>query len=385
MQIVIAYLYNDNGMATWCIECAKALHANGQQVLLVKSKKIKLPNNFQVPSFDFDMPESASKTFAKKILSRIKDYLQMIPFTSIEHSFLPTLNEKLQEKGIAPSVYLLNQSNLYNSTVTVPQYVVAWAYKPFLKDHLAKVGMFANSLRNRITAIKNAIYWHKADWNAYQHATGVFSVSDKLTEAIASTGLSNVYTVYPGIEKQNEFQIERKNSPTIHFVMMALNVGEKRKRLVWALESMKELKEQFNQFHITVIGECSDDLKKWSKENNLPATFAGKVDREMAMQILQQQDVFLFASALDDWGFVQVEAMSNQLAVLSPDKSPFDEIVGRNDFLFSSDDRQDFLVKIKSILQNSSSIATNKQWFYDRYQQTFSSKAFASSIMAVLN
>jgi hypothetical protein len=34
-MFVVAYLYNDNGMASWCWEAAHALHELGQPVLLI--------------------------------------------------------------------------------------------------------------------------------------------------------------------------------------------------------------------------------------------------------------------------------------------------------------------------------------------------------------
>ncbi|WP_457818008.1 hypothetical protein, partial [Staphylococcus aureus] len=66
-MIVIAYLYNNNGMASWCLETALALHNAGERVILVKSKKIVVPDSFPVKmiDFDFSMMQSTRTLYVK--------------------------------------------------------------------------------------------------------------------------------------------------------------------------------------------------------------------------------------------------------------------------------------------------------------------------------
>ncbi|MFX4404791.1 glycosyltransferase, partial [Acinetobacter baumannii] len=75
---------------------------------------------------------------------------------------------------------------------------------------------------------------------------------------------------------------------------------------------------------LTLIGSCSDEFKEWVLQNNFPAIFTGILPRDYAISALRNCDVLIFASISDDWGYVQVEAMSQGLAILSPQHSPFD-------------------------------------------------------------
>src|SRR5882757_2783422 len=129
-MIVICYLYNKNGMASWCIDAAKALHFNGQRVVLVKSKNIELPEGYPVKyiNFEGDEMDFKNRSVFKKISGKIFKYYQLLPFVSRKDSFLPALHQCLSDQEIYPEYYLLNQTSLVNKKVNVPQYVVAWTY-----------------------------------------------------------------------------------------------------------------------------------------------------------------------------------------------------------------------------------------------------------------
>jgi len=381
MQLVVAYLYNTNGMATWCLECAAALHNKGYKVVLVVSSKVALPENYVVPVFVFDEQQPQAKSIAGKIKNRLQQYWQLLPGTLLQHHFLEQLDKVLQSNNIKADAYLLNQSNLYSKHIAIPQFVAAWAYKPFLKSHLQKVKQFSTGIVSFIAATKNAFYWHKADWFAYENATGVLSVSDKLTKDIRSVGIDNVFTVYPGTDLKDITATTTHNT-ALQLVMMALDVEEPRKKIKWAIEALKSL--PYNAFHLTLIGSYSEAFKHWATQNNFPVTFTGKLPRQQALQQMKQHDVLLFASSLDDWGYVQVEAMGNNVAVLSPNKSPFDEIIGREDYLYEEDNAADLRNKIQALIDKKE-MADDKKWFYHRYQHYFSGNAFANRIITTLN
>ena len=70
---VVGYLYNNNGMASWCWEAAHAMTEAGLPVLLVVSSEVKLPGNPKVDILRFDQPylTANNKSFLKLIQNEI--------------------------------------------------------------------------------------------------------------------------------------------------------------------------------------------------------------------------------------------------------------------------------------------------------------------------
>lgn len=93
---------------------------------------------------------------------------------------------------------------------------------------------------------------------------------------------------------------------------------------------------------------------------------------------------FTFGSLVDDWGYVQVEAMAKGIAIIYPNASPFDEIVGRPDYLYDIDNDMDFIVKIKIVVEKDDFLK-DQEWFQSRYNQLFCSEAFFMQLSTVIN
>jgi len=381
-MIVVGYLYNKNGMATWCIEAALALQRLNHDVVLIKSPQIQLPDNYPVKVFDFETKDDylTKQSLSKKIIRRFKKYSNLLPFVNIENDFLIVLNEFLETRNISPEFYLLNQTSFVNKKVSVPQYVVAWSYKPFLYNYLKKVFILSEGLNSFSSNLYGAFYWHKMDWIGYRNVTGVLSVSEKLTDLLQKTHIK-AYTVYPGSDTVKTGALNNvtsKNGP-IKLVVMALSVDDKRKGFKNIIETLKRLKPY--QFELTLIGACSQEFKQWVLQDDFPAVFTGLLPRDKAVGILNGCDVLLFGSLVDDWGFVQVEAMARSMAVLSPRASPFDEIVGRDDYLYNPSDETDLESKLKALITaGPSKIEQDKAWFKKRYEETFSSDKFGKQL-----
>ncbi|MHC5717516.1 MAG: hypothetical protein ACYTX0_36775, partial [Nostoc sp.] len=121
---VVAYLYNNNGMASWCWEAAHAIAEANLPVLLVCSPEVKLPGTPKVDILRFDL--TVSKGHKKSFLKLIQNELGRLSNQS--SGFVGSLHTYLQSQGITPTAYFLNQSNLQDPSVTIPQHVVAWAY-----------------------------------------------------------------------------------------------------------------------------------------------------------------------------------------------------------------------------------------------------------------
>lgn len=383
-MVVVAYLYNNNGMATWCIESALAIHKSGVDVILVKSKNLKLPHLYPVKSIDFDTSSSdfSQRSILQKVLYRLIRYSKLLPFTTIEDTFLMTLHSFLNEKSICPRCYILNQSNLVNPAINTPQYLVAWSYPPMLNDYIKKTIRTADNISTFFTNLYNAIYWHKSDWQGYKNATAVLPVSKSFTNLLKINGI-NAYTVYPGSSKIDISPIVCNDNKKIRLVVMALDLEDKRKGLKKIIKCLKTLPNS-DRFSLTLIGDCSDDFKQWVKKSAFSVSFTGRLKREDALEKLNDCDVLLFGSLVDDWGYVQVEAMAKGIAIISPNASPFDEIVGRPDYLYDIDNDMDFIVKIKNVVEKDDFLK-DKEWFQSRYNQLFCSEAFFMQLSTVIN
>jgi hypothetical protein len=377
-MIVVAYVYNNNGMATWCTEAAMALQELGQEVVLIKSKEVQLPSNFPVKYIDFD--KSYSRPILKKVINKVRNYLQLLPLLPMkEDEFLEDLHSYLIGASLTPTLYLLNQTSLVNNKVRVPQYVVAWAYGIHFKDYLKKAFLLTESVRTLYEYLLFVLYWYKVDWIGYRKATGVLAVSERLKTALVKNGI-RAFTIHPGIsgEFYTHQVVDATKDGKVQFAMMALDLHDRRKGLKKIINSLKKL--DTNLFKLTLIGGTTDKFKEWVLTGGFPATFTGLLGREQATDILNKCDVLLFGSLVDDWGYVQVEAMSRGMIVLSPKASPFDEIIGREDYLYDSKSDEDLQKKLGATLGNPNKINMDKCWFKERYKSRFSANVFANNL-----
>ena len=384
--ILIAYIYNNNGMATWCIEAAKALSLKGYKVILVKKIDIELDvtSMQHIQLVNFDEESSNNRNIFYRIKAKLKQYIYLIPFIQSDKQFLPKLFKHLSFLGINQvDAILLNQSNLLNHSIQIKQYVVAWANPPFFINYLKNAFTTAKSIRQIYHGVLAAIFWYKSDQYSYKNAAGVMSVSEKLKNNILQlVKNANVNTIYPGVSNQYITEIKRPISKKIKLVMMALHIEEKRKRLTWAINQIQQLQTYYHLIELTLIGDYSAAFKRKIEQENIPAIFLGKLTRTEALSELQKNDLMIFASSVDDWGYVQIEAMSCGLAVMAPKASPFDEIIGNDDYLF---DNNDFIEKLQKIIINPVKLEKDKQYFLKKYNDDFSGKVFAENLINIIN
>jgi glycosyltransferase involved in cell wall biosynthesis len=384
--ILIAYIYNNNGMATWCIEAAKALSLTGYKVILVKKRDIELDvasmQHIQVVNFDEE--SSNNSNIFNRINAKLKQYIYLIPFIQPDNQFLPKLFKHLSFLGINQvDAILLNQSNLLNHSLQIKQYVVAWANPPFFINYLKNAFTTAKSIQQIYQGVLAALFWYKSDLYSYKNAAGVMSVSENLKNNILRiVKNTNVYTIYPGVSNQYITEIKRPIAKKIKLVMMALHIEEKRKRLTWAINQIQQLQAYYHLIELTLIGDYSASFKRKIEHEKVPVIFLGKLSRHQALNELQKNDLMIFASSVDDWGYVQIEAMSCGLAVMAPKASPFDEIIGNDDYLF---DNNDFIEKLQKIIINPVKLETDKQYFLEKYNDKFSGNVFAEKLINIIN
>ena len=364
-------------MATWCWETANALIEAGEEVCIICSKDIAIEDTNKIRIVRFDLIQKEQK---KNTIEKI--YSQIIERISIkENIFLLELYKHLIKIGITPKSFVLNQANLVNPKLKIPQYTVAWAYPTTLYGYLSKVGKLTNWKINKssIYIFLDAIGWYRKDWKGYKESSGVIAVSNKLYNSLLKKEIKAV-KIFPCIEIYKK-EINQNRNESIQVVISALDLEEPRKRIIWLLNCISKLVNLNMEIHL--IGYASDNFKRLHKNFPLRLIFHGKMPRGSVLKTMEGKDIFLFGSNVDDWGYVQTEAMSKGLIVFAPNMSPFDEIIGDPNLLYKIGDINQFNFKFKQILK--SNIADNKKLSYERAQQLFSRNQFSQKIRSFIS
>ena len=257
IMFVVAYLYSKNGMGTWCWEAAHALHEAHQPVLLVCSNEVELPGNPAVDIVRF--PSQSLPSASRSPLSRIVGELGRLSENS--SGFVYQLQQLLFDLGIIPTAYFLNQSNLQDPRVDVPQYVVAWSYPSSFKGYISKLGKLTGWQFSTTTVRQylDLVGWWRKDWRAYRSATFVMAVCQRLQTELASQGVK-VDVVYPGTFICTE-KSRVSTGHTYKLLIVSLNLEEPRKRVRWMVEALKSAIEK--NFTLTLVGSASEAFKSW--------------------------------------------------------------------------------------------------------------------------
>jgi len=375
-MFVVAYLYNNNGMASWCWEAAHALYEMHQPVLLVCSNEVELPGTPVVEVLRFNPQTGGYRR--KDLLSRIAGELGRLSGES--SGFVYLLHQHLQELGIEPSAYFLNQSNLQDPRVDVPQYMTAWAYPTSLKGYLSKVGKLTGwKISKPIGILRtyfDAVGWWKKDWRAYRNATSVLAVSQRLSTELVSQGIRG-HIVHPGTSI-SAYELRESANNVCQVLIAAEDLEEPRKRVRWMINALKS--STHINFSLTLVGHASDAFKKWVCDD-FPAKFTGHLPRNQLQNLMAEHDVFLFGSCHDDWGYVLVEAMSQGLVIVAPKISPFDEIVEDTGILYSLASEKEFAGKVLELC--NSNLFSQRKSAWKRANRLFSRHAFGQSLLDV--
>src|ERR1035438_2422385 len=104
--IIVAMLYNRNGMATWCWEAAHALHELGRSVFLIAAPDALLPGSPEVEVIRIDIkgqPAPHGGRVARAFFAA-RSHFAAGPDGSLEK-----IHTDLEARGIKPAAYLLNQ------------------------------------------------------------------------------------------------------------------------------------------------------------------------------------------------------------------------------------------------------------------------------------
>ena len=372
--LVVALLYNQNGMASWCWEAAHALHELGRSVLLVAAKNTPLPGSPDVEVVHIDIGSGSThrRIGIGKAFSAAASLLTAGP-----DGLLPRIHADLAARGVRPAGYILNQSTLVDRSVACPQLVAAWAYPVDLLGYLRKIPLLIpdKSVRAFARTVLSSIGWWRRDWRAYRAADRTLPVTAALLKSLRRRSVF-CGLVYPGTCVS---QVSAPVHDGIRLLMAAASLGDSRKRIVWMLEAMKEMRPP-SDVVLQLAGEPDDTVRRAAAGLHFPVEFLGHLKRQELQQVMRNADVFCFGSLLDDWGYVLVEAMANGLVPVAPGISPFDEILDGVGSCYSQHSPDDFVRALCSAISNDRFLGGSQA--RDRALSHFSRQAFGRSVLA---
>lgn len=374
--LVVALLYNWNGMAAWCWEAAHALKEQGRDVLLVAAEGLALPATAEVEVLRVDPSPTPSShpRGLPRLAAGVAAHLASGP-----DGLLKKIHYRLALQGELPAAYILNQSSLADPAVPCRQAVAAWSYPTSLTGYLAKLPLLVPdaSLRALLRTALSSIGWWRRDWRAYRTTDAVLSVTQALQAALLQRGV-RCTLAYPGTSVPAEVDRE-PGGPRL--LMAAAHLGEPRKRVLWMLDALRGLNPPQGAI-LQFAGEASPTVRAAASQTGLLVEFLGRIQREALQQLMRRAHIFCFGSLLDDWGYVLVEAMANGMVPIAPAISPFNEILGGVGFSYKLQSQRDFRRAVHSALSRPLADASHQA--HQRAQTHFSRQAFGLSILQSL-
>ena len=374
--LVVAMLYNRNGMAAWCWEAAHALHEQGRSVILIASADVPLPGIPEVEVVRVDIADKPAKQRGgiAEALSTARSHLAAGP-----DGALKTIHMNLAARGVSPAAYVLNQSTLVDRSVPCTQIAAAWSYPVSLLGYLRKTPLLVpeRSVKAYLRTAMSSLGWWRKDWRAYRTADRVLSVTEALHKSLRRRSAPSDL-VYPGTSVSPRAD---SGDGGIRLLMAAVELGEPRKRIVWMLQAMKKMNPPPGTV-LQLAGDADDSVRRAAAQVRFPVEFLGHLKREKLQQVMRQAHIFCLGSLLDDWGYLLVEAMANGLTPVAPAVSPFNEILDGVGLCYSPHSQSDFIRALRSI--DSGSLADKGRQAWDRAQNLFSRQAFGRSILASL-
>lgn len=366
---LVGYLFNNNGMGTWCWETAHALADAGEEVALVCSSSVSLPGQSGVELIRVDpapLDSAASRLMASGgMLSRHGPRV------------MRRATEMVRASGRAPGVLLLNATEFYDEGLPSRQYVVAWARGARLMEYLRRYRAESHaSARVAARSLLSTIGWWRRDWYAYEHADGVLAVSSPLNDELRSGGVK-ASLLHPCTHGAGAAPSRVASSP-VRLITSAVSLADPRKRVCWMLDALHQWGRA--GVTLTLVGAFDEEIRAAAERTGIPVTLTGPLLRNAALDLIHEHDLFLFASALDDWGYVVTEAMAQGLAVVAPDASPFDEILGATGARFAPGDAASFRSAIERILTD---VAGARLTCWNRARTAFSRPTFVSNLRAI--
>ncbi len=200
------------------------------------------------------------------------------------------------------------------------------------------------------------------------------------------------HVVHNGVDLNRFPMIAKKahkfiNKPTVNIAMVGrLHEHKDHETLIYALTKLPN----YCHLHLAGNGEKKQSLQALAQKLNLSERihFHGVVSD--IPHFLNEMDVYVQSSLVEGFGLAAVEAMAAGLPVLASNVPGLDEVMGRDDDLFSVGDSAQLAEKIQRLIENHQlydnateysinraklyTIDKFREGYYGLYQQLFTNK-----------
>jgi glycosyltransferase involved in cell wall biosynthesis len=378
LHILIGVVYNRNGIATWCVEAARALLQYGYRVSILTTSMDWLPEDLHAVAMVAQPP--APRNLVKKVSDKLKWWGQFFVNSSFNHIPIKSAYRQLQQQGNAPGLILVAQTDFLWPEAPVPQWVVARAWPVTLKGYLDKM----NELKSQpwLSRLHDLVFWYKMDHKAYRNATGVLAITQRLANTLRQKGY-RAQKLYPCVAVAGQSKGISRAVPRI--ITAALNLGDKRKNITLMMEVLGGLHRDQKPFDLTLVGLVDAETENDYRYLVPHARFTGRLSRGELLSEMADHDIFLFASIQENWGYVLTEAMAMGLVVITPDIYPFDEINPNPQLRFKQHHRDDLKEKISKVISNPSLLNDVKRKASEKYRASFSPAEFCKELFEAVD
>jgi glycosyltransferase involved in cell wall biosynthesis len=248
-----------------------------------------------------------------------------------------------------------------------------------LHKYIARLGAQLRGVSlQSVRAVLGTVGWWRKDWRAFRRADVILAVTLSLRDELRSHGV-RAELLYPCTHGEPNVEHEPKPGAPVRLLTAAVSLDEPRKRVAWMLDALQPWSRVSCQ--LTLVGAASDSVRRRARALSIPVAFTGPLSRDEVVRTMREHDVFLFGSALDDWGYVLTEAVACGMAVVAPRLSPFDEILGDAGALYSADDPGAFLSALDGVLAR---VSDAKRACRARARDIFSRDAFVDALRRIL-
>ena len=86
-------------------------------------------------------------------------------------------------------------------------------------------------------------------------------------------------------------------------------------------------------------------------------------------------DVFVMSSMFESFGKAAVEAMSRKCSVVSTSVGGLSEVIGKDENLYTKDNVEKFVNRIKVLTENEEELNKDREFFYERYKNNYTIEA----------
>lgn len=249
------------------------------------------------------------------------------------------------------SIALLDQST--------PTVVTLYDLIPLLnRDHyLQPNSIHENYYLTKISHLRKASGWLSISMHSALEGQKALGLSEQLTFNISS-GCDSKF-VKLEVSKSEEKQLRDRFGLTKPFVVSA-GGSDSRKNLARLIKSYAQLEVKIRQQHqLLLVGKMPDGdintLKSIAQTAGLhegELTFAGYVNDEDLVLLLNLCKVFVFPSWHEGFGLPALEAMACGAPVIGANTSSLPEVIGRTDALFDPFSEESITKKITEVLED---------------------------------